>query len=87
MKVGENALTEFLDVLIEWETAIVDKLLTNRPIKRISFEKRGDNMDATEGYNCRHAFETDDLKRPKVRDNDLITGFFRCSSTPVQLGA
>ena len=23
MKVGENALTEFLDVLIEWETAIL----------------------------------------------------------------
>ena len=29
MKVGENALTEFLDVLIEWETAIVEELRTN----------------------------------------------------------
>ena len=33
MKVGENALTEFLDVLIEWETAIIEELRTNRPMK------------------------------------------------------
>ena len=32
MKVGENALTEFLDVLIEWETAIIEELRTNRPM-------------------------------------------------------
>ena len=35
-KVGENALTEFLDVLIEWETAIVEELRMNRPMKRMS---------------------------------------------------
>ena len=39
-KVGENALTEFLDVLIEWETAIVEELRTNRPMKRMSAQKR-----------------------------------------------
>ena len=29
MKFGDNALTEFLNVLIEWETAIVEELRTN----------------------------------------------------------
>ena len=27
-------------------------------------------------YICRHSFETNDPKRPKVRDHDHITGFF-----------
>ena len=36
MKVGVNALGEFLDVLIEWETTIVEELRTNRPMKRMS---------------------------------------------------
>ena len=36
IKVGEKALSEFLDVLIEWETAIVEELRTNRPMKRMS---------------------------------------------------
>ena len=40
MKVGENALAEFLDALIEWETAIVEELRTNRPMKRMSPQKR-----------------------------------------------
>ena len=40
MKVGENALTEFLDVLIEWEMAIVKELRSNRPMKRKSALKR-----------------------------------------------
>ena len=39
-KVRENALTEFLDVLIEWETAIVEELRTNRPMKRMSAQKQ-----------------------------------------------
>ena len=36
IKVGKNALTEFLEVLIEWETAIFERLRTNRPMKRMS---------------------------------------------------
>ena len=56
MKVGENAFAEFLDVLIECETAIVEKLRTNRPIKRMSAQKREEYENATECYICRHPF-------------------------------
>ena len=75
-KVGEMALTESLDVLIEWETAIVEELRTNRPMKRISAQKREEYENATQCYICRHAFEENDPKGPKVRDHDHITGFF-----------
>ena len=40
MKVKKNALTEFLNVLIEWETAIVEELRTNQPMKHISAKKQ-----------------------------------------------
>ena len=76
MKVGENALAEFLDVLIEWETAIVEELRSNRPMKRMSAQKREEYENATECYICRHAFEDDDQKGPKVRYHDHITGYF-----------
>ena len=36
IKVGENALTEFLDTLIFWEEEIVAILRTNRAMKRLS---------------------------------------------------
>ena len=36
MKVGKNALAEFLDLLIVWEAEIVAILRTNRAIKRFS---------------------------------------------------
>ena len=38
-KFGKNAFTEFLDVLIELDTTIVEELLTNRPIKRMNTQK------------------------------------------------
>ena len=76
IKVGENALSEFLDVLIEWETAILEELRTNRPMKRISAQKLEEYENATLCYICRHAVEENDPKEPKVRDNDHITGFF-----------
>ena len=76
MKVGENALAEFLDVLIEWEMAIVEELRTNGPMKRMSAQKREEYENATECYICRQPFEEDDPKWSKVRDHDHITGFF-----------
>ena len=76
MKVGENALAEFLDVLIEWETAIVEELRTNRPMKRMSAQKREEYKNAMECYIFRHAFEEGDPKEQMVRDHDHITGFF-----------
>lgn len=36
MNVGENALVEFLDTLIVWETAIVAKVRTIRALNRLS---------------------------------------------------
>ena len=75
MKVGENALAEFPDMLIKWEKAIVEELRTNRPMMRISSLKQ-EYENATECYICRHEFEVDDPKGPKVRDHDHITRFF-----------
>ena len=74
--VVENVLTEFLDLLIEWDTAIVEELWTNRPMKRMSAHKREQYKDVTQCYICRHAFEEDDPKGPTVRDINHITGFF-----------
>ena len=76
VKIGENALTVFLDVLIEWETTIVEELRTNRPMKRMSAQKRKEYQNATKCYICHHAFEEDDPKGAKVCDYDHITGFF-----------
>ena len=74
-KVGEIALTEFLDALIEWETTIVEELRTNRLMKRMSAQKQEEYENATKCYICRHAFEVNDPKGTKVRDHDHITGF------------
>ena len=88
MKVRKNALSEFLDVLIKWETAILEKLQTNRPIKRMSAQKREEYEKATQCYICRHAFEENNPKGPKVRDHDHITGIFIWRRSPaMQLGA
>ena len=63
-------------MLIELAKAIVAKLRTHRIIKRMSAQKREEYENATKCYICRHAFEENDPKRPNVRDNDNITGFF-----------
>ena len=76
MKIRVNALAEFLDVLIEWESAIVEELRTNRPMKRMSAQKRENYENATECYICRQPFEEGDLIGPMVRDHDHITKFF-----------
>ena len=76
MKVGENALAEFINVLIEWETAIVEELRTNRPMKRMSALKQEEYENATKCYICRHAFEEENQKGSIVGDHEYITGFF-----------
>ena len=65
-----------MDVLIEWETAIVEELQTNRPMKHMSVQNRKEYENEIQCYICRHAFEEDDPKLPKVRDHYHITGFF-----------
>ena len=74
--VKENALTEFLDLLIVWDTAIVEVLRTNRPMKRMSAQKRKEYENAKKCYICRHVFEKDNTKGPKVRDHAHITKSF-----------
>ena len=42
----------------------------------MSAQKREEYENGTPCNICRHAFEEDDPKGPKVRDHDHITGFF-----------
>ena len=56
MKVGENALAEFLDTLIVWEAEIVAILRTNRAMKRLSAHQQVEYDNATGCYICRHEF-------------------------------
>ena len=74
MKVGENALAEFLDALIVWEAEIVAILRTNRAMKRLSARQKEEYDNATRCYICRHEFVEGEAKGPKVRDHDHITG-------------
>ena len=76
IKVGENALAEFLDALIMWEANIVAKLRTNRAMNRLSARQHEEYGNATRFYICRHEFVEGEAKGPKVRDHDHITGWF-----------
>ena len=76
MKVGENALAEFLDSLIVWEAEIVAILRTNKAMKRLSARQQEEYDNATRCYICRHEFIKGEAKGPKVRDHDHITGWF-----------
>ena len=76
MKVGENALAEFLDALIVWEADIVAILRTNCSIKRLSVCQHKQYDNATRCYICRHKFIEGETKGPKDRDHDHITGWF-----------
>ena len=44
-------------------------------------QKQEDYENATQCYICRHAFEENNLNRPKVRNPDHITGFFSAPLT------
>ena len=50
MKVGENALAEFLDTLIVWEAAIVAILRMNRAMKRLSARQQYEYDNAKRCY-------------------------------------
>ena len=76
MKVGENALAEFLDTLIVYEAEIVAILRMNRAMKRLSARQQEEYDNATLCYICRHEFVEGEAKGPKVRDHDHITGWF-----------
>ena len=56
MKVGENALAEFLDTFIVWEAEIVANLRTNRAMKRLNIRQQEEYDYDTQCYICRHEF-------------------------------
>ena len=76
MKVGENALAEFLDALIVWEAEMVAILRTNQAMKRLSARQQEEYDNATRCYICRHEFLESEAKVLKVRVHDNITGWF-----------
>ena len=76
MKVGENALSEFLDSLIVWEAEIVRNLKTTQAMKRLSARQQEEYNNATRCYICRNEFVENEAQGPKVCDNDHITGWF-----------
>ena len=76
MKVGENALAEFIDTLIVREAEIVAILRENLAMKRLSARQQEKYDNATRCYICRQEFIEGETKGPKVRDHDHITGWF-----------
>ena len=76
MKVGDNALAEFLDSLIVLEAKIEAILQRNRAMKRLSVRQQEEYNNATRCYICRHEFVEGEAKSFKVRDHDNITGWF-----------
>ena len=76
MKVGENALAEFLETLIVWEAEIVAILQTNRAMKRLNARQQEEYDNSTRCYIWGYQFVEGETKGPKVRDHDHITGWF-----------
>ena len=76
MKVGANALAEFLDALIVWEAEIIAILRTNRAMKRLTARQQEEYDNAARCYIYRHEFVENEAKGFKVRDHDHITGWF-----------
>ena len=81
MKVGENALAEFVDTLIFWEAEIVEKLRTNRAMNGLIASQQKEYDNATRCSICRHEFVEGEAKGHKVRDHDYITGWFSALPT------
>ena len=75
--VGDNALSEFLTQIIDWERICIEHLKNNIQMKRLSRAKQEEYDNATQCHICRKPLLGDtDPKGPKVRDHDHVTGFF-----------
>ena len=74
---GENALSEFLNKIIDWERECIDHMKNHIPMKRLSRAKQEEYDNATVCHICRKPLLGDqDPKGITVRDHDHITGFF-----------
>ena len=76
IKVGAHALSDFLDELSKWETEIISVLKRNVLMKQLTARQQEDYKTATRCYICQQLFQNNEIKGPKVRDHDHITGFF-----------
>ena len=76
IKFGPQALSDFLDELIIWENEIIAVLIRNLKMKSLNMRQQAEFDNATRCYLCRHEFMKNELKGPKVRDHDHITGEF-----------
>ena len=74
---GRNALSEFLNKLIHWETECIEHLKRNAPMNKLNKQQQNDYDNAKQCYLCRRDFQgPEDPKGGKVPDHDHITGHF-----------
>jgi hypothetical protein len=71
---GPNALSHFLEKLIQWESTCIEYLRKNIPMKELTREQWSQHINANQCYICHHPFENPN--NPKVRDHDHITGHY-----------
>ena len=76
MKFGPKARSDFLGELIKWEREIIAVLIRNKKMKSLNMRQQAEFDNATRCYLCRDEFTKHELKGPKVRDHDNITGDF-----------
>ena len=77
VSIGENALSEFLNTLIDLEQVRIEHLKNNFSMDRLSRAKQKEFDNATHCHIFRKPFEGDqDPKGLKVRDHDHVTGCY-----------
>ena len=77
VSIGENALSEFLNTLIDWERVCTDHLKYNVPMDQLSRAEQEEFVNATHCHICCKPFEGDQNPRGrKVRDHDHMSGWF-----------
>ena len=75
--INENALSEFLNTLIDWERQCIDYLKNNISMQRLSRAKQEQYDNTIHCHFCRKPFQGDeDPYGPKVRAHDNFTGHF-----------
>ena len=74
---GKNALSEFLNQLINWETDCIEHLKRNAPMNKLTKQQQTDYNNAKQCYLCRRDFQVpENSKGGKFRDHDHFTGHF-----------
>ena len=75
--INENALSEFLNTLIDWERKCIDHLNYNIPMQRVARAKKKQYYNTIQCHICCKPFlEDENPKELKVRNNDNVTSHF-----------